>query len=399
MFLTGSTELKISEIVDVALSDLTVAGIITALVVCLGVVTAAGIVAYKWRGNAGGALMAFIMGLAGAIVGPTLSSIVFTITGAVKLTYMESTAAVIGGYLLYGVICAGLDFGVRYYMIYYMDKTGIGRYKGLSIACGFAAGSAVRYLSNTFYTTLYAFAIKSGSFVPDDIKQQLLTAESEGKLEELKDTLTSYNNAVLFQNTLVQSPKGTYFMYAAQFIAIALLHVALTMYMTRKWLEDEKLKGSLVIVGATLVFELARNLVTGLFGAKLINEATEYYLLAAIFAVTAALSVGFLARIMQNFPQGREKFIKTMRQRAEEQEKKQTRSAWNQVNAYNSTVNDEGAPSEETVEGEVLSFKEENTEQESLENTAATESPAGTENIADVVDGEKTSENADETKA
>lgn len=380
MFLTGTAELKISEVVDIALSDLTVAGIITALIVCLGVVTASAIVAYKWRGNAGGALMAFVMGLAGAIVGPTLSSIIFTITGAVKLTYMDSAAAVIGGYLLYGVICAGLDFGVRYYMIYYMDKTGIGKYKGLSIACGFAAGSALRYLSNTFYTTLYAFAVKSGSFVPEDIKNQLLAAEAEGTLGDMQETLTGYNSAVLFQNTLVQAPKGTYFMYAAQFIAIALLHVVLTMYMTRKWLEDEKLKGSLVIAGATLAFELARNLVTGLFGAKLITESNEYYLLAAIFAVTAALSVGFLARVMQNFPQGREKFIKSMRQRAEEQEKKQARSAWNQVNAYNNTVNDMDASDKDAVEGEVLSFKEENTE---------------TETVADT---ETVSEDSDETK-
>ena len=326
------------ELVEGTLSGVTVAGVVVALITCALVAAAAGIAAYKMRGNAGGALMAFIMGGVGAIIAPSLANIVFQLFQGVRLTSSEKAGLVFLGFSILALVTAAVDAGVRYYVLFYMDKTGLGLHKGMSIAGGYAFGSVIRYLTNLFYTTLYVFAIKNGTFVT----------------EEMKVDIESYNQRATFQNAAMLTPTGTYFAYALQFVAVALLYVTLTIYMIRTWLEEKKGEGVLVSGCAMFAFELVRGLSAAGFTAKKITESQQYMILAALYVVVIAACVVALLKVLNDYPKGREKFMKTMRQRAEEAEKKQQKSAWSQINAYNSKAADDGDSREDDEMDRIL---------------------------------------------
>ncbi len=303
------------------LSNLTVAGIVTSLIVCLGLATAASVAAYKFKGNAGGALMAFIFGFAAVMVANQASNVIFSVSGLAALADGRNPLGkVIAGCLLYAVLFTAIEFGIRYYLLFYLEKTGLGKYKGFSLSCGYVVGATLPSALNLILYTIYAFAIKNGSFVDDTMK------ETEG-----------YENAVAFQNNLINAPTNQYFAFALQFVAIACLHIFFMMYMTRGWLENNKLKSSITVAGIAMAFNGIRELLNAVSGGDnaIITMERGYFFCILLYLLTTAVAVSGLIKTMQNYPQGRERFIKSMRQRAEEQQVRARRSTWEQVNMLN----------------------------------------------------------------
>ena len=212
-------------------------------------------------------------------------------------------------------------------------------------------------MRNLIYTILYANSIKNGSFITETV-------------ESLKDAEQSaieiYNTKVSVQNMLINAPENTYFMNGLQFIALAAVYVLLTMFMVRRWLEDDKLNSSFIAAGATLAFEIARSIPEWLFSSGKISEQSEYVILEVLYAVTVAVCVFLFIKVMKDYPHGREKFIKPMRMRAEEAEQKQRRRTWNAINEYN-----------EKAEGE--DFSEEDGERAAEEEASGEDSENNTE--------------------
>jgi len=302
------------------LSNITIAGTIFAAATCIALAVLSSVLAYKYRGNAGGAFMAFVFGFAGVIVMGSVSSILFNVTGLAALTAKEDVASITIAFVLYAVIYTGVSFGIRYYLLYYLDRTGIGKHKSFSLSGGMALGCTLPYVFNLLMRVLYAFAIKSGNFVNESMAGQ------EG-----------YEEALAYQEAFIAAPKHQYYVFALQFIALCAFQLVVTMYMTRRWLENEKKVSSFVVLGASFLFEGARQLINGLASGKdaVITESTGFILCALVYVIVISASAYAYLKIMKDFPHGREKFIKPASQVKEDMAAKKKRLEWQQVQMLN----------------------------------------------------------------
>jgi hypothetical protein len=338
------TAIELIEAESGTVSIALIAGAVFAFVIVIGILLASVIVSYKWRGNAGGAMMAFIMGFVGAVLTPSAANIICALTGISALTGTDRFMTLLLGFLLMALVTAGVDLGVRFYILFYMNKTGLGLHKGLSIAGGYAMGSVFRYLTLLFTHIISLIEINKGTFLT----------------EELKEHPEVYNSRASFQNNAIVAPDTTYFNFGLQFIAVALLYVLLTMYMIRCWLEENRKQSAIIACAGMFAFEAARGTLGAVLTAKFVNETQELLILSVFYVISIAVMGWLLYKVLKDYPQGREKFIKSMSQRAAETANRQRRSTWNQINEYNAKVDSEenADPDADDSEGEILNFSE-----------------------------------------
>lgn len=297
---------------------------LTGIFVCFGITfltfVLACLFAYKFRGNAGGAFFAFFLGFVAAVICGSGGEALAQLCQVGKLLESGSTAKSIIGWILVGLCAAAVDFGFRYYLLYYMDKTGIGKNKAISVGCGYAAGIVGLPAFQSLSTGIAAISINKGTFFTEEMLQ------SNG--------LQNYADSV---ENLIKTPAAYYYTYALQLLAFCALSVALTIYFTRGWLEEKKLKSSLITAGITVGFEVVYYIVNGLSSKEspVISQNTAFTV-SSVFCVLFILAMAFFTwKTLQNYPHGREKFVKSAAQRQADVEERKKRSTWAQVNAIN----------------------------------------------------------------
>lgn len=277
--------------------------------------------AYKFRGNAGGALMAFVLGFVAVIVSGSGGEALNAIFRVDNLKVTDSTGLCILGCILTGILTAAAEFGLRYYLLFYMEKTGIGKHKAISVACGYAAGTVGPQIIQMLSSGLASLAINKGTFIPESAYEDA-------------DTLGQY---ITSRDDLAVVPDIQWFSLIVTIIAFCVLHVFLTLYMTRDWLEDNKLKSSLVAAGVTVGVACGFQIINGLVVGQnpVIGLETGLTVAMIYYLIVAAVVVYFIYRTLQNFPHGREKFTKTSAQYAAAAEERKKQAVWAQVNAIN----------------------------------------------------------------
>lgn len=277
--------------------------------------------AYKYRGNAGGALMAFILGFVAAIVGSSGGSVFSLIFRVDNLKASDKTAVCILGCALTGLLGAAVEFGLRYYLMWYMEKTGVGKHKGISVACGYVGGTVGPYVLQMLSSALAGLAINKGTY---------FTETAYGNADVLQSYITS-------RNDLASIPVIQYYALIFTILSFCALHVFLTMYMTRGWLEDRKLKNSLVAAGVTALAAIILQSFNGLvMGNNPITDRNGALIINLVYdVIVIGLAAYFTYKTLQNFPHGREKVMKSASKLQAEAEERKKRSTWAQVNAIN----------------------------------------------------------------
>lgn len=305
----------------VTVSTGSIIGMFVSLAIFAAIFVLACYFAYKYRGNAGGALMAFILGFVAIIVCSSGGDALSALLRVDKLRISDEFSKYYTGYLIYGLLGALVEFGFRYYLLYYMDKTGIGKHKAISVSCGFVAGTAGLRVVQMLSSALAALSINKGNFIPQTAYENA-------------DTLEQY---IYSRDSLAAVPIIQYPALICTVVAFCALHVFLTLYMTRGWLEENKLKSSLIAAGITAGVAVGFQAINGLSLEKnqMLSVETALLVSTVFYLIVIVAAVFFTVKTLKNYPHGREKFVKSAAKVQAEAEARKKQSTWAQVNAIN----------------------------------------------------------------
>lgn len=322
----GAVKLPSEELLELANKSVTISNtLIIHLFVFFGVfmllTVGACLFAYKHKGNAGGALMAFIMGAVSAIIGQSGGALLSNILQIGSLTTTNETVKCLIASLLTTLCIAAVDFGFRFYLMFYLDKTGIGKFKATSVACGYIVGTVAGYIPQMLSSALAAININKGTFIPQTAFENA-------------DLLEQYVSA---RDGLAEVPVIQYYGIAAMVIGTCAIHVFLSFFLTKGWLCEQKGKYAGIAAAVTVVFNLGLGATQGIsMGETPFVDLETGMLITIIYFVFAGLLAAFFTyKTLLDFPKGREKFIKSAAQQRSDAEERKKRSTWAQVNAIN----------------------------------------------------------------
>ncbi len=299
------------------LSNLTIAGMVTALTVCLLLVIVPCIIYHKHKGNSGGTFFVVVLGVAAAVLTSQLASMLGGVLGLNALAEEHYLLAL----AIFALLVAGVDIAIRLYSASYMNKTGIGIHKGIALGAGYIIGQQLSQIMLLFMHLVYAVAINAGTFI-----------------DESQTGVEGYEEAAAFQQTLINLPAGTYFSQAAEYLAMAVLQAVLVLWLVRGVLEEKKATTAISIAAVRFAYELGNSLISAFSteaGGALYTESVQL-IVRAVFSV-AVIIIGILAlkKIVTDFPQGREQLVKSRSQMIKDTEDRQKRLAWQEVSRLN----------------------------------------------------------------
>lgn len=338
-------------------SGLMIGGLVTSFLVTAVLTLGAFIVYFKKRENVQGTFFILIIGMLGVVFTNTLADVVAAVCRLSELMEYSYLLAL----AIYGLIIAIVDMLIRLYFIGFSAKSGLGKVRATMFSCGYVAGLCLMPACNQFLYILYAKMINEGVF-----------------LEGFELGTEPYEQALKFQESLINASPLLHYAEAANYIARAVLYCFICMALVRGTLEGKKGKSFAVLFGIRAVFEVGYQMILSLCseaGGAVYSDTTALTL-SIIFSVIVIAAGLYILRIMlKDYPKGREPRSKapvTGKKGMADVERKKN-LAWQEVRNMNTV---QAEPEEKTEEAQEKEIKV----AETVTETAKEET----------VDGEKT---------
>jgi len=304
-------------------SGLMIGGIVTAFIVCTLLVLGAFVTYFRKRGNVQGTLFVLILGMIGVIFTQNIADVLASLLQLPAVMEKNYVLAMI----LYALVIALVDMVIRLYFICFIGRSGMGKARGTTLACGYVSGQCLMPMVSLFMYITYAHMINQGIF-----------------LEGIELGTDAYEQAVAFQNDLTQAPALMYYTVSVEYIARGALHCFLTMAMVRGALMEKKAKSFGILLGIRAAYEIGYQLIYAFCTERaggVYDEGTAL-LISLIFSIAVlATSIWAWKKTMTDYPAGSEpqNNQRSGKKKAATDEQRKKSLAWQEVRNMNRPAN------------------------------------------------------------
>ena len=328
-------------------SGVMIGGLITAFLVTAVLTIGAIIFYFKKRQNVQGTFFVFVLGMVGVIFTQTLADIVATLVQLpvlMEYSYLLAMA-------IYAVIIALIDMLFRLYFVGFMGKSGLGKVRATMFSCGYVAGLCLMPAGNQFLYILYAKMINEGVF-----------------LDGFEVGSATYEQALAFQESLLNASTVLHYAEATTYIARAVLYCFICMALVRGILEGKKGKSFGILFGIRAAYEVFYRVLLSLCseeGGAVYSDSTALWLSILLSAIVVAAGLYAFRVLMKDYPQGKEPRMKgSSVKRVDADVERKKNLAWQEVRNINTAKKEakttrEEVTTKETVNEETATVSEE----------------------------------------
>lgn len=300
-----------------------IGGIVTAFIVCTLLVLGAFVTYFRKRGNVQGTFFVLLLGMIGVIFTQNIADVLASLLQLPALMEKSYLLAMV----LYALMIALVDMLLRLYFIIFIGRSGMGKVRGTTLACGYVSGQCLMPMVTLFMYITYAHMINQGIF-----------------LDGIELGTEAYEQALAFRNDLIQAPALMYYTVSVEYIARGALYCFLTMAMVRGALMEKKAKSFGILLGIRAAYEIGYQLIYAFCtesAGKVYDERTAL-LISLIFSLAVlAASIYAWKKVMVDYPAGSEPKNKQSggRKRTAEDEQRKNNLAWQEVRNMNRPAN------------------------------------------------------------
>lgn len=300
-----------------------IGGIVTAFIVCTLLVLGAFVTYFRKRGNVQGTFFVLLLGMIGVIFTQNIADVLASLVRLPALMEKSYLLAMV----LYALLIALVDMLLRLYFISFIGRSGMGKVRGTTLACGYVSGQCLMPMVTLFMYITYAHMMNQGIF-----------------LEGIELGTDAYEQALAFQNDLTLAPALMYYTVSVEYIARGALHCFLTMTMVRGALMEKKAKSFGILLGIRAAYEIGYQLIYAFCtesAGKVYDEGTAL-LISLIFSLAVlAASIYAWKKVMVDYPAGSEPQSKQSggKKKTAEDEQRKKNLAWQEVRNMNRPAN------------------------------------------------------------